>query len=431
MGNKVKRTKRTKKVRSQKKIQRVKRIKRTQRTQRTKRTKNKRKTQKRKRVLRGGMDAAAPKEKESWSEEQIIKRNEEHLSKFYDSLSDEDLVSLLDRPCSELIISPFPNVTAEVILRAILVMDGEVHEANIPELLRLRYVSQEVIKNKIKKFLSSIEPEDRKSTELIYREFLAVTIPQDYNNEFIMDGGRTNEWYRYLFKQIIEEGNLETTHIYVNENEEAIDPRIEAGEVGARELPSQKNKYSLDDTTKLVILHKIVSRYNNSVMDRLSDKELKKKKPWYSRYTLLPPFLCELNEDSTGEERILIQLFLQPMFAPGKGETDYYLKYILLEKIVPFLEGAGTGGTTRHFDPTEIIQFAIERRLFSESAEEIYRQFTDFQVEQFDLVASQKAVAKQPTQPMATPGGASSRASGSKGGSDMAGTSPPDTTPPD
>ena len=55
--NKVKRTKRAKNMRSQKRIQRTKRTKRTKRNRRTF-LKNKRKTQKRKRVLRGGMEAA-------------------------------------------------------------------------------------------------------------------------------------------------------------------------------------------------------------------------------------------------------------------------------------------------------------------------------------------------------------------------------------
>ena len=443
--NKVKRTKRVKRV---KRVKRTKRTKRTKRVKRTRRSflKNKRrKTQKRKRVLRGGMEAADPKEKESWSEEQIIERNEEHLRKFYASLSDEDLVSLLDRPCSELIISPFPNVNAEVILKNILDMDGDVREANIPELLRLRRASEESMKNKIKKFLSNIQLKDRKSTELMYREFIAVSMPQDYDNEFITPGGRTNEWFRYLFKQIIEEyeltDNLETTHIYADENGAAIDPMIRTGVIRSFAIPSQKSKYSLDDTTKLLILHKIVSRYNNSVTERLSEKELQKKEPWWknimtagsleadpegdppTKITGLPPFLCKPNKGSTEEERILFQLFSERMFAPEKGETDYYLKYILLEKIVPFLEEVGIGGEGRYFDPTEIIQFAIERRLFSESAEEIYRQHTDFIVEQGDLVATQtgqETSEMQPTQAMNVPGGRAKR-------SDMTGASLPDT----
>ena len=493
MANKIKRTqinrrtKRVKKTRSQKKIQRTsKRTKRTKRTRRSSRNrrsflKNKRKTQKRKRVLRGGMEAGGTDEispeTRGINEGQLFALMGEDDGSIYSGVNQiqETLCNALKRKMIQLSTDDI-NVTQEDIQTIIVGM------------------LQNILKciNDCRIFLQR-EPLPELNKEL-FKEFMLEYYPQDYG--MVLDGVRevtSIDLYRYIFQTVYKSGNFKPDYSFINEDGSARD--LTKNEVIMKLLTHCQDsellfmilKYlgNLTDIDTLLSLGDILfpDCYHTDLSGVMGTfLESIQNNPNSTEFIFMTMKKFErMNYDT--QEKISKLSGFEKVAALGKDTKDNYCErnikflrenlYQSMERYFPGFvfdpnkyftylartdleevpigasgqreEAARAAGATFGFEGemggrnqfAEIIEYAIKNNLYTESFQEIMDKYfmEEIQKQAEEAEAPRPAISKakapaSQTQSMAIPGGASSRASGSKGEPDMSGASFPGTTPP-
>ena len=451
------RTKRVKKTRSQKKIQRTKRTKRTF-------LKNKRKTQKRKRVLRGGMEAAV---EPVGFPPGVIYRG-----------TDNETEERICRMTKRIIERASEAGMEEENLR--MALAGALGNA-----LKIEIDAAQFLKDKLEELgqLPDINEE-------LYTEFMEKYYPGDLSNaqtESVAE--EKDEGHRYAFESVYHSRNFDRESKYVIE--EGI-PDIPFEEVVQDLLNYCGSKFSLDTLLGLGDIlfsdcyHKdlrgVMGTFLESIQNNPNSTEfifitMKKFERIHSNKqkemsTVSEPegkgLLYKAKAKKIAAEQALKEKaqnwcpsnisFLRGnlyqsmeryfpgfVFDPNKYFT--YLARTDLEK-VPIgaseqrEEAARAAGASFGFEGemggrnrfAEIIEYAIKNNLYTESFQEIMDKYFMEEVQRQAIAADapraaisgDKAPAPQ-AQPMTIPGGAS----GSKGEPGMTGESPPDTTPPE